>query len=111
MQNVLTRPQTVVVKPAGLLSTSTVDDFRETLYAAVVSESVNALVVDMAQVESIDSDALMVLVTACKTAKRLGKRFSLCALSRGVQMVFELTQLDQVFEIRSEQVALEAIAV
>ncbi len=53
----------------------------------------------MGQVESIDSAGLMVLVSALSMAQRLNKRLSLCSVSHSVRMIFELTQLDKVFEI------------
>ena len=59
----------------------------------------------------MDSAALMALVHGLRLAQSLGKRFSLCAVSPSIQIIFELTQLDRVFEIfDSEATFTKAIA-
>ena len=57
----------------------------------------------MSQVEALDSAGLMLLVSTLTLAQRLGKRFSLFEISPSVRIIFELTQLDRVFEILEDQ--------
>lgn len=99
MQNVLVRPQTAVIQPSGSLHSGNVITFQHQLNAAIVSEQHSGLLVDMAQVESIDSDGLMALVSGLSMSQRLNKRFSLCSVSHSVRIILELTQLDRAFEI------------
>jgi len=99
MQNVLVRPQTAVIQPSGSLHSGNVITFQHQLNAAIVSEQHSGLLVDMAQVESIDSDGLMALVSGLSMSQRLHKRFSLCSVSHSVRIILELTQLDRAFEI------------
>ncbi len=99
MQNVLARPQAAIVQPVGSLNSGNAITFQHQLNAAVLSEQHSSLLVDMGQVESIDSAGLMALVSALSMSQRLNKRFSLCSVSRSVKIIFELTQLDRVFEI------------
>lgn len=99
MQNVLVRPQTVVIQPSSSLNAGNVIAFQQQLNAAMLSEQHSSLLIDMAQVESIDSAGLMALVAALSMAQRLNKRFSLCTISHSVRIIFELTQLDRAFEI------------
>jgi len=99
MQNVLVRPQATVIKPLGSLSADNITRFQYQLNEAVLSDQNATLLVDMGQVESIDSAGLMVLVSALSMAQRLNKRLSLFSVSHSVRMIFELTQLDKVFEI------------
>jgi anti-sigma B factor antagonist len=99
MQNVLVRPQATVIKPLGSLNAANITKFQYQLNEAVLSEQTAALLVDLGQVEFIDSAGLMVLVAAHSLAQRLDKRLSLCSISHSVRMIFELTRLDQVFEV------------
>jgi anti-sigma B factor antagonist len=55
--------------------------------------------VDLEQVESLDSAGLMALVSGVKLAQRLGLSLSLSSVSPTLKIIFELTQLDKVFEI------------
>ena len=52
----------------------------------------------------------MALVSGLKLAQHLERRFGICSVSPSVQIVFELTQLDQVFEIYESAAAFEAAA-
>lgn len=108
MQSVLTLPQMKTVQPCGYLNASNVAEFQQQLTTVVSSQQYSALLVDMSQVESLDSAGLMALVSALSLAQRLGKRFSLCSVSASIRIIFELTQLDQVFEIFENHVAFEA---
>ncbi|MBW4470967.1 MAG: STAS domain-containing protein [Stenomitos rutilans HA7619-LM2] len=111
MQNVLVRPQTAVIQPSGPLHSGNVTAFQQQLDMAVLSNQHSSLLVDMGQVESIDSAGLMALVSALSLAQRLNKRFSLCSISHSVRIIFELTQLDRVFDILEGRHAVdEAIA-
>lgn len=99
MQNVLVRPQAKVIQPIGSLTATNAIEFQAQLSAAVLSEQNSSLLIDMEKVELIDSAGLMALISALKIAQHLNKPFSLCSVSRSTQMVLELTQLDQVFEV------------
>jgi len=99
MQNVLVRPQTAIIQPLGSLHSENTVTFQNQLSAAILSDNHSSLLIDMAKVESIDSDGLMALVSALSLSQRLNKRFSLCSVSRSVRIIFELTQLDRAFEI------------
>jgi anti-sigma B factor antagonist len=57
------------------------------------------IVVDLAQVDFIDSTALAILVQGLKRARERDGDISLSGLRAPVRMVFELTRLDKVFEI------------
>ncbi|HLN25214.1 MAG TPA: STAS domain-containing protein [Patescibacteria group bacterium] len=59
------------------------------------------VVVDMARVEYIDSSGIASLVEAFQTARRLGIRFSLAAVSSAALRVLKLARLDEVFVIHA----------
>ncbi len=108
MQSVLVRPQTVVVRPQGHVNAANASTLQDQLTIVVKSEQTSALLVDMQNVESLDSAGLMVLVSTLSLAQRQHKRFSLCSISASIRIIFELTQLDDIFEIFEDSAAFEA---
>lgn len=87
------------VELTGAVNANNVNDFEQKLNLAVANHNDPILLVDMAQVDFLDSAGLMVLVKAFRLAQSVGRRFILCSLAPSVKMIFELTQLDRVFEI------------
>lgn len=95
------------VRPKGQLSAANTEELQEQLSKAVKSSERSSILVDMSQVEFIDSASLMVITTAFREAQSMGRRFSICSLSPSVAIIFELTQLDKVFEIFENRRAYE----
>jgi anti-sigma B factor antagonist len=56
-------------------------------------------VIDLAQVDFMDSSGLVPLVQGLKAARQSGCRLVLCNVNSPVRLILELTQLDSVFEI------------
>ncbi|WP_228054482.1 STAS domain-containing protein [Gloeocapsopsis crepidinum] len=56
-------------------------------------------VVDLAQVDFMDSSGLVALITGLKAARGNNCRLVLCHLPEPIKLILELTQLDSVFEI------------
>lgn len=106
MQSLLARCELTVLQPKGHINASNAEQLQTQLLRAVASEDSKVLLVDMQQVESLDSAGLMALVSALSLAQRLNRRLSLCGVSRSIRIVFELTGLDRVFEIFDSRVAL-----
>ena len=67
--------------------------------AGLVPQPQDLWVIDLASVNFMDCSGLLALVTGLKTARQSGCRLVLCHLQAPVRIVFELTQLDEVFEI------------
>jgi anti-anti-sigma factor len=99
MQAVLSFPKIAVFRPQGSLNAVNALEFERDLTTALSQNENKVLLVDLEEVESLDSAGLMALVSALKLAHSLGKRLSLCSLSPSLRIIFELTQLDAVFEI------------
>ena len=91
--------EVLIIQPAGAVNATNAVEFQQQLTKAIVSEQNSALLVDMERVESIDSAGLLALVAGLRLAQRRKRRFSLCSLAPAICMIFELTQLDQAFEI------------
>lgn len=108
MQTLLVRPQkthfetfetAVVLQPQGSLSGDSTTWFIHQVNAAMMSEKPSSVVIDMSQVDLIDSSGVMAIAHALELARNANKQFCLCSVSRAVYMVLELTQLDSVLEI------------
>lgn len=90
--------QQIILRPRNRL------DFQEgTLLqqqlAAILPERYNFWIIDMSNVEFIDSSGLCALVRGLKLARQKGCRLVICNLSPTVKLIFEITQLDPAFEV------------
>ena len=69
------------------------------------------IVVNMSDVNFVDSTALATLVQGLNRARKRNGELYLCGLQKQVYMIFELTRLDKAFHIFvDEDHALQAIA-
>jgi anti-sigma B factor antagonist len=109
MQAVLTNAQYTVIRPQGSLNAANALEFERDLTGALRKEETTAMLVNLSQVDSLDSAGLMALVSSLKLAQALGKRFSICGISPSLRIIFELTQLDSVFEILDGEVGLTTL--
>lgn len=98
MTSALLDAKLTIIKPSGHINAANAVEFQQQLTNAIASQP-NGVLVDMHQVESLDSAALMALVSALRLALSLKRRFSLCAIDPALRIMFELTQLDRAFEI------------
>lgn len=97
MQNMMN--SMAIVKAQGSLNASNAQAFQVSLLEQLRHETAAGLLVDMSQVESLDSAGLISLVSALKHARQSSKRFCLCSVPPAIRIVFELTQLDRAFEM------------
>ncbi|MGI8503109.1 MAG: STAS domain-containing protein [Hassallia sp.] len=102
-------PKIVVIRPQNCLNAANALELERDLTAALTQNDISILVVDLAAVESLDSAGLIALVSALKLAQSLGRRFSLCGVSPAIKIIFELTQLDEVFEILEGTAEVSAV--
>jgi anti-sigma B factor antagonist len=109
MQALVESPKIAVIRPQSCLNAANALEFERDLTTALTQNDISILVVDFAAVESLDSAGLMALVSALKLAQSLGRRFSLCDVSPAIKIIFELTQLNEVFEIIEGTAQLPAV--
>ncbi len=107
VKNSVASSQIAIYEPHGYITAANVSTFQETLTQLVTARKNTIFLIDMHRVEFLDSAGLMTLVAAFRLAQSLGKQFSLCSLAPSVRIIFELTQLDRVFEIFEDRVAFE----
>lgn len=88
----------IVFQPQGRLDLQHGKVLREQL-ASLVPQSQHLWVIDLAKVDFMDSSGLSALVTGLSAARSSGCRLVICNLQAPIRIIFELTQLDLVFEI------------
>ncbi len=91
-----------VLQIFGNFDVYTAGPVREWIEAASAELPPN-IVIDMGEVHFIDSTALAVLVQGMRRSRERNGDIHLCGLQQPVRMVLELTRLDKVFEIYSNQ--------
>lgn len=99
MANAILNSELTIIEPSGHINASNAVKFQNQLATVMASDQDSAVLVDMQQIESLDSAGLMALVSTLSLALSLKRRFGICALAPSIRMIFELTQLDAAFEI------------
>ena len=108
MHQVLTTSNVDFVKFSGHINASSSEELQIELQQKLAKSPCSLLVADMSDVESLDSSGLMALVSALYVAQKHGKSFALAGISPSLQIIFELTKLDQAFEIRDDLLQIQA---
>lgn len=108
MKTITAYPKITVIRPSGAFNASNAEEFQRQIAKMVTQVGYSSVLVDLGQVESMDSAGLMALIHSLKVAQSLGKRFSICSVAPSIRIIFELTQLDKVFEIFDCQATFKA---
>lgn len=82
----------------GEIDISTAPELRDRL-ALAVGEEASTVVVDLCEVSFLDSTALGVLVSAMRRLRATGGDLRLVLNGRGIDKIFEVTGLAELFEI------------
>ncbi|WP_413174898.1 STAS domain-containing protein [Anabaena azotica] len=99
----------IVLKPTDRLDITTAWQFRLKLQESISKLSRN-VVVNLGEVDFIDSSGLTSLVAGMRDADKAKGSFRICNVHPDAKLVFEVTMMDTVFEIfETETEALEAI--
>jgi anti-sigma B factor antagonist len=90
-----------VVSPVGEVDMSTSPELRVALLQALKTEP-TALVVNLAEVPSLDSSGVATLIEALRETQGRKIPLVLCSLAPRVLAVLEIARLDRVFTIASD---------
>jgi anti-sigma B factor antagonist len=90
--------QLIVIQPQGPLNCQQSQVLKEQ-FSSLVPQSHHLWVIDLAEVDFMDSSGLAALVMGLGTVRSSGCRLIICNLQAPIRIIFELTQLDSVFEI------------
>ncbi|BAZ67746.1 anti-sigma-factor antagonist [Fischerella sp. NIES-4106] len=99
----------IVLTPTGRLDITTAWQFRLKLQECI-SKFSRHVVVNLGQVNFVDSSGLTSLVAGMRDADKVKGSFRICNVHPEAKLVFEVTMMDTVFEIfETEQEALEGV--
>lgn len=90
--------QVILFKPQGSINLQVGKALSKQM-AEVIPQPDQLWVIDLAEVEFIDSSGLVPLVQALKAVRDSGCRLIISNVQAPVRLVLELTHLDSVFEI------------
>ena len=88
----------IVLAPSGRLDITTAWQFRLKLQECI-SKLSRYVVVNLGEVNFIDSSGLTSLVAGMRDADKVKGSFRLCNINPDAKLVFEVTMMDSVFEI------------
>jgi len=99
----------IVLAPTGRLDITTAWEFRLKLQECI-SKLSRHIVVNLGQLNFIDSSGLTSLVAGMRDADKVKGSFRICNVHPESKLVFEVTMMDSVFEIfDTEEEALEGV--
>ncbi|MEA5606166.1 STAS domain-containing protein [Nostoc sp. UHCC 0252] len=104
------REQVKVIKLNGNLNATTSQEFRQNI-TDILEVGAKIVLVDFKDVTFMDSSGLGALVLAFKTLRAADTKLVLCSINEQVRILFELTNMDKVFEIFPSQDAFNQVLV
>ena len=93
-----------VIRVRGEIHVSTAPEFTQRLSAAIESGK-TAMVLDMSGVEFIDSTGLSVLLNGLRLVTQMHGRMAIVCANPTVLRLFEITSLDETFDIFDDRPA------
>jgi anti-sigma B factor antagonist len=99
----------IMLTPVGRLDITTAWQFRLKLQECI-SKLGRHIVIDLGQVNFIDSSGLTSLVAGMRDADKVKGSFRICNIHPEAKLVFEVTMMDTVFEIfETQEEVLEGV--
>ena len=86
----------------GRITVNNSDEMRRKLLAALRSKPMQ-VIVDLSQTTYMDSSGLATLLEAVRIARKQGTRLLLAGVSGQPRCLFEIGQIDRVFEFATEE--------
>ena len=91
----------VVLQPQGNLDLKAAAMLQQNI-ARLAWEKYNRWFIDLGEVTTVSHSGLMALITANQLAQKTGRRLSLCNLKGSVMYLLEITELDRLLDILSD---------
>ncbi|MEH2068215.1 MAG: STAS domain-containing protein [Nostoc sp.] len=102
------KEQVKVIKLSGNLNATTSQEFRQSI-TKILELGVKIVLLDFQDVTFMDSSGLGALVLAFKTLRAADIQLVICSINEQVRILFELTNMDKIFEIFPSQEAFNRI--
>lgn len=90
-------------RPTGIFDNIKVLEFRDDLIQCMTDEGYKEVLIDFSGITFMDSAGLGSLVLLLKMVRSHNGTMYLCNVNEQIQMLFELTNMDRVFEIFGTQ--------
>jgi anti-anti-sigma factor len=94
-----------IIKPAGILDGAKANELCQQVSELLVSGN-NFVLLDMADVDSIDCSGLGALIVALKMLRTAGGDLYLCSIAEPVENLLSITRMDRLFQSPVEAHAL-----
>ncbi|WP_075590082.1 STAS domain-containing protein [Labilibacter marinus] len=93
------------IKESDRLTAAVADEVKSEL-SSIVGGDNGKVVLNLSNIQFIDSTGIGVLISALKTARQNETLFLLCSIQKDVMSLLSLMKLDKVFEIREDESSL-----
>jgi len=94
----LNTPVTIVC-PSGVLNAESASSLKREITLVSRNPGASELVVDMSRVESLDNAGLVSLMSVLNSVRPRFEQLSICSAPPAIRIVFEMTQLDRLFNM------------
>ncbi len=91
-----------IVKPNGIMDATKSQEFRDKI-SEFIDNEIRIVLVDFEDVTFMDSSGLGALVLAFKSLRAADRKLFICSVNEQIRILLELTGMDKVFEIVSNQ--------
>lgn len=87
-----------MLKPLGRIDASCSAQIKDKVLS-MIDDNQTRLLLDLSEVDFIDSSGLGTLVSCLNTVNKAGGALKLCSFQENPKQVFEMTRLDRIFEV------------
>lgn len=102
MNSATVPPDIQIVQPNGILDSTQAKKLRGEI-DALLNSGFQKILLDLEHVTFMDSSGLGTLVLILKSVRAANGKFYICSLSGSIRLLFEITGMDKVFEIFTDQ--------
>ncbi|MBC1239253.1 anti-sigma factor antagonist [Nostoc linckia z18] len=102
------REEVKIIKLSGSLNSTTSQEFRQNI-TTIIEVGAKTVLLDFQDVTFMDSSGLGALVLAFKTLRAADVQLAICSINEQVRILFELTNMDKIFEIFPTQEAFNEV--
>lgn len=95
-----------IIEPSGILDGTQANEFRQQVEEAL-DQGAETILIDLKDITFVDSSGLGILVVVLKKVRAAQKSMYVCSINEQVRMLFELTSMDQVFEVLENRTVFE----
>ena len=96
-----------IIQPQGILDSVHANSLRRDIID-LTENGVKLILIDLQDITFMNSSGMGALVATLKTVKAAGGELALCSLTEQVQIIFELSKMNRIFQVFEDRKAFEA---